>query len=636
MGNTAFVNLTSGEIRSGPTDADALRLFIGGRGLGAKLLFDHVGTEVDPLSPENALIFTAGLLTGSPWPASSRLHVTFKSPLTGAYGYANSGGHFAPELRQAGWDALVVTGRAPRPVVLRVNDRDLSLGDASALWGHTPAEVQAALLGSASSAAAGRVACIGLAGENQVRLASIMTDVDRAAARGGPGAVMGSKNLKAVHVHAARRLPVSDAMKAAALAANRKLSGDPHLDGLRQEGTLILMDSKNVGGDQPAKNHQFVQVPYIDRVNAAAFDAYTVRRRACYACPVKCSRELVVGDGPYATKLEGGEYETTNALGPMCWVSDPEAILLANRLCNDYGLDTISTGVTIAFALELHEKGLLSDSELSLDWGDAGSVIGLIHRIARRQGLGNLLAEGTRRAAEQIGPAAKPYAMQVKGVEMPRQEPRFAKGFGLGHATSNRGADHLYGMAALDLAGAWDTARRLFPAEIVPELMDPANEKHKPDLVVYGEHYCAVTDSLGICKFSTVEEYSLLPDDLAAGASAALERPVSGEELLRAGERIVNLERLYNVRHGMSRADDRLPRRFTEEPAPLYDYQRNPETGELARSAEPLRYGLIHDLDAMLDRYYALRGWDSQGRPRHETLRRLDLADAAAGIELTD
>jgi aldehyde:ferredoxin oxidoreductase len=225
--------------------------------------------------------------------------------------------------------------------------------------------------------------------------------------------------------------------------------------------------------------------------------------------------------------------------------------------------------------------------------------------------------------------------MQVKGLELPRQEPRFAKGFGLGHSTSNRGADHLYGMAALDLAGAWDVARQLFPAEIVPELMDPANEKYKPDLVVYGEHFCALTDALGLCKFTTVEEYTLLADDLAPGVSAVLGQPVTGQELLAAGERIVNLERLYNVCHGLSRADDHLPRRFTKEAAPLYDFQRDPQTQALVRSPEPIRYGLLHDFDAMLDRYYALRGWDNNGRPRRATLERLGLADVAVGLELS-
>jgi aldehyde:ferredoxin oxidoreductase len=381
-------------------------------------------------------------------------------------------------------------------------------------------------------------------------------------------------------------------------------------------------------------------------VNATAFDKYVTEHRGCYACPIKCSRDSVVADGPFAVAVEGPEYETTNALGPMCWISDPEAILYANRLCNEYGLDTISTGVTIAFALELHEKGLLPPAlgpvsdraaslgpvsdradDLPLEWGNPATLHGLIERIALRQGIGDLLAEGTRRAAKRIGGGAERYAMQVKGMELPRQEPRFAKGFGLGHATSNRGADHLYGLPAIDLAGAWDVARRLFPAEIVPELMDPANEKYKADMVVYGEHFCAITDALGICKFSTIEEYALFPEDLAPGIAALWGKPVTGADLLTVGERIVNLERMYNVRQGLSRADDHLPARFTQELAPLYEFTEDPATGQMRQSAEPIRYGLLHDFDAMLDRYYALRGWDDNGIPRPETLRRLGLDD---------
>jgi len=215
--------------------------------------------------------------------------------------------------------------------------------------------------------------------------------------------------------------------------------------------------------------------------------------------------------------------------------------------------------------------------------------------------------------------------MHVKGMELPRQEPRFAKGFGLGHATSNRGADHLYALPAIDLAGAWETAQRLFPAEIVPELMNPANEKYKPDMVVYGEHFCALTDALGICKFSTVEEYSLFPDDLAPGVAALWGEPVSGDDLLTIGERIINLERMYNVRQGLSRADDYLPRRFTEETLPLVEFGLDRETGEVRRSDEPFRYGQIEDFDGMLDRYYELRGWMQNGIPTPETLRRLGL-----------
>jgi aldehyde:ferredoxin oxidoreductase len=321
----------------------------------------------------------------------------------------------------------------------------------------------------------------------------------------------------------------------------------------------------------------------------------------------------------------------------MCWIDDPEAIIYANHLCNLYGLDTISAGVIVAFAMEMHEKGLLDDPELSLEWGDADTLLGLLERIAYRQGadtrrpaggsrpIGDLLADGVRGAAAWIGGEAERYALHIKGLELPRQEPRVAKGFGLGHATSNRGADHLYALPAIDLGGAWDTAQRIFPAEIVPELMETDNERFKADMVVYGEHFCAVTDALGICKFSTTEEYSLLPDDVAPGLAAVWQEPLSGDDLLKIGERIVNLERLYNVRQGLSRADDRLPARFTEELVPIFGFERDPESGSLQQSAEPIGHAQLYDFEAMLDRYYDLRGWTRDGIPTPDTLERLGL-----------
>ena len=625
MPKTALIDLSTEKITVTETPVALLEQFLGGRGVGAKLLYDLVGPNVEPLAPENYLIFTAGPLAGTPWPTSARLHVTFKSPATGAYGYANSGGFFVAELRHAGYDALLITGRAKEPVILRIVDQDIRIEAAGDLWGKRTGEVHRALLGPNPKPAAGRVACIGPAGENQVTLAAIINDHNRAAARAGAGAVMGSKNLKAIHIKATKRPKTPPNFRRAARDTAKKLNADPHLDGLRQYGTLALMDPKNAGGDQPAKNHQLAQVPYIEKVNARAFDAYLLEHKGCYACPIKCSRKSETPTGDYAVKIGGPEYETTNALGPMCWVSNPEAIIYANHLCNEYGLDTISAGVTIAFAMELHQRGLLSDPDLSLEWGDADTVIGLLKKIAYRQGIGDTLARGTRRAAKIIGQGAERYAMQVKGLEMPRQEPRFAKGFGLGHATGNRGADHLYALPAIDLSANWNAARRIFPAEIVPELMDPANEKYKPDMVVYGEHFCALTDALGICKFSTVEEYSLFPADLAPGAAALRDEPLTGQDLLTIGERIVNLERLYNVREGLSRADDRLPARFTEERAPLYEFETDPDTGEARRSETPIRYGLIEDFEAMLDRYYALRGWSRDGVPTEETLQRLGL-----------
>ena len=341
-------------------------------------------------------------------------------------------------------------------------------------------------------------------------------------------------------------------------------------------------------------------------------------------CPMRCSRQSTLKTSGKEIQIEGPEYETANAFGPMCWNADPELIIEANHLCNEYGLDTISTGVTIAFAMECYEKGLLDHPDHSLEWGDSETILGLIEDITFRTGLGELLSKGVKQAAQEIGNGAEKYAMHVKGLELPRQEPRIAKAFGLGHATSNRGADHLYGMPALDLAGNWKVARQLFPENILAELMGLSIEKYKADIVLYGEHFCAVVDSLGVCKFSTAETYTVMPADLAAGLQA-LGFDFSEESLLEIGERIVNLERLFNQAHGFDRKDDILPRRFTEEPLDVYEYETDPDSDEVRRSASPIVTGRIHDWDAMLDRYYELRGWDEQGHPLPETLARLGL-----------
>jgi len=274
--------------------------------------------------------------------------------------------------------------------------------------------------------------------------------------------------------------------------------------------------------------------------------------------------------------------------------------------------------------MECHQHGLLSDEEFSLEWGDVNSLLGLIEHIAYRRGLGSLLSEGVRRAAKEIGRGAEKFAMHVKGMELPRQEPRIAKGFGLGHATSNRGADHLYALPTVDLAGRWDVAQRLFSPEIVPALMETDNEAYKPDLVVFSEHYCALSDALGVCKFSTAETYALFPEDLAEGLSALWGRPFTADELITVGERIVNLERLYNVRLGLSRADDQLPRRFTEEQLDVWSFTHDPEVGSFRELSRKISGALIH-LQPMLDRYYALRGWNANGIPTPETLGRLGL-----------
>jgi aldehyde:ferredoxin oxidoreductase len=622
MQHIAWIDLSDGTTRLEPADGDLAAWFLGGRGLGAALLFRHLADPADPLAPENPLIFAVGPLTGTPWPTGARTHVTFHSPLTHIYGYANSGGFFGAALRRAGYAALVVTGRADRPVYLEVTPEGVAIRAADHLWGRGALATTEALATDGA-----RVACIGPAGERSVRFAAIINDGGRAAARCGGGAVMGSKNLKAIVVQGRAREHLPPAFLEQARRAFGHVRDHPNVIGLRDWGTVFLVTIKNQSGDLPARNHQLGQVEWADQVDAFAVARYTRKTKGCFACPIACGRVTRVEGGPHAGDLEGLEYETLNALGPMCWVDDPEVIIHANRLCNDLGLDTISTGVVIAFAMECHQRGLLDDPEFSLEWGDPDTLLGLIRRIADRRGLGDLLAAGSRRAAEVIGGDAPQYAMHVKGMEIPRQEPRIAKGFGLGHATANRGADHLYALPTVDLAGNLEAAERLFPAEIIPALMETDDETYKPDLIVCTEHYCAVSDALGVCKFTTAETYALFPEDLAAGLSALWGQEISGEELMTAGERIVNLERLYNVRLGLSRADDRLPDRFTSEPLGVSAFDRDEGTGEVRPSPEPVHVGHLHDFDAMLDRYYRLRGWDKDGVPTLDTLRRLRLEE---------
>ena len=624
MAFTAEVNLTDRKVSIHETDPTVLDRWLGGRGYAASILFNRVTPAIRPFDPENLLIFSTGRLNATPWPTSSRYHVTFKSPATGAYGYANSGGHFGPELRKAGFDAITISGKASSPVFLEITQNHIEILPADELWGKTTREVEEILL----AAGGGRVASIGPAGEHLVFMAGIINDGGRAAARTGGGAVMGSKNLKALHVCGELKSPPSAAEFLKLVKQNsQRIIKSHNSSGLMDESTLFLMSFKNITGDLPAKNHQLGQVPFIHTLDAKKFSEYWDERKGCAMCPIRCARHSRVKEGPYVSSIEGPEYETADSFGPMVWNDNPELLIKANELCNLFGLDSISTGVTIAFAMECHEKGLLNDPEFSLKWGDPSSILGLIESIAYRKGLGDLLAEGTLRAAQKIGGGAIEYAIQVKGVELPRQEPRIAKAFGLGHATGNRGADHLYALPTVDLAGNWERARQLFPAERLEKLMDIADETYKADVVVYGEHFCAIADSLGLCKFSTSETYVVMPDDIAAGLTA-LGFEYTGDELLAAGERIVNLERMFNVRHGFGRKDDQLPARFSKEPLDIYAFTWDPETKKMNKSEQPDHTGIIHNFNAMLDRYYALRGWDTDGHPTPETLTRLGLDDA--------
>lgn len=436
---------------------------------------------------------------------------------------------------------------------------------------------------------------------------------------------MGSKNLKAVVARGDAGPRVGEEFRQAARQAVGRLRKHAGCQLLGRWGTAVLIRGKNIRGDLPSKNHRWGQFPWAEDIDADALARYTVATAGCFACPVRCSRVTEVKSGAFQTpRGEGPEYETINALGCNLWNRDLESIIHANRLCNLLGLDTISTGMAISFAMECREAGLLPRQHPSPAWGDPQGILELIRAIAFRQGLGDLLAEGVARAAALIGPPSERMAMHVKGVELPRQEGRVLKAFALAHATSNRGADHLYALPTIDSAGLQEVAEKYFP-RFLPEIMDVTSEKYKGYMLRFTEAYNAVADCLGVCKFTCTENYALLPEDFAP-ALRALGLELTAADLIRAGERVVNLERMYNVRHGLDRSSDRLPERFLKEPLDVYMRPEDIEHKGLDE-AGLLHRGLLVDLDAMLDEYYAAGGWTTRGIPTAARLREVGLED---------
>jgi aldehyde:ferredoxin oxidoreductase len=446
-----------------------------------------------------------------------------------------------------------------------------------------------------------------------------MVDEGRAAGRCGLGAVMGSKKLKAVVVQASEKVKFNDDFKMTAIKKAKKLKDHPSAVDYREWGTPILINFKNHRGDLPAKNHQEVQVNDQNKINAQALDEYVYKNTGCYACPIRCSRHAKVESGPYQCDTEGPEYETIDSFGPMVGNDDMEMIIYANKICDENGIDTISTGVVIAFAMECYQKGYLQDIDLDLSWGNKDSIIKLLNMIINREGIGDVLAEGVMRASEKIDPATKSFALHVKGLETPQQEPRTNRGLALGHATSNRGADHLYGLSTIDQTQNEEMAKKYFP-ESDSDILDVFSQKYKPEMLKFTEEFSAVTDALGICKFSTLEGYALEPEDIIEGLNKFDESfNYDFETLMEVGERIINLERMYNYRHGLSREDDILPERFLNEPVDVY----KEEDGVLVD--EVYKENLTVDLDEMLDEYYKIRDWNQNGIPTPKILKELNL-----------
>lgn len=606
-GKILRVNLSSGLISEEMVPESVHKKFLGGAGLATKYLWDEVPEGADPLGPENRLIFMAGSLTGVVAPSTGRFSVVAKSPQTGIWGQANSGGRWGVEFKRCGYDGIIFEGKAEKPVYLLIEDNKAELRDAEQLWGLNVSETTNQIRDEVG--ARHNVACIGPAGENLVKYAAIMNDFSRAAGRCGLGAVMGSKNLKAVAVKGTIRTPISEPEEFKAHSKKQYELMDEAMMKMAMQafGTSVVLDLVNVRGGFPTRNWQSGVYERADDINGPAIsDNILTRNVACFACPIACGRGTEIRKGKYAgNKGEGPEYETVGTFGGMCFVSDLEAITMAGYLCNDYGIDTISAGSTIAFAMECFEKGILTEAEtggLPIKFGDPDIIVDLVHLIAKRAGFGDMLAEGSMRMAEKLGQGSEHFAMHVKGLELPAYDSRAVQMTGLTYATANRGGDHI---TAYVQGPTFSDVPFLIveDSEIKdPFIADPEEVVVARDL----EDMLTTFDCVGACKFMGM---CLNADDWVKLVNLVTGWGLSTAEYKQAGERVYNLARAFSNREGLTAAGDTLPQRLLSEPLP-----DGPAEGH------------VNQLPVLLDRYYQIREWDKEsGKPTAEKLRELGL-----------
>ena len=602
VGKILRVDLGLGKTCDTKIDNDFAEKWIGGRGFIAKILYDELPPRADPLGPENKLIFMTGPLAGTRVPLTGKYTVGTKSPLTNTISVSYCGGHLGPNIKFAGYDGVIFEGVSEKKLYAFLKDGRLELKDAGHLWGKTTHETEELVKEEVGTKA--RVASIGPAGEKLVRFASIMSDQHAAAARCGPGAVMGSKNLKAFAVCGSGRVDTFVDKN----TWNRTLDWIGNIVDtndvvklFNQSGTTGSVSVVNEMGLMPTRNFQ---TGYFEAGNNIDADYINTRYPQkgfvhCWGCRVLCSKWIHVKEGKHAgVRTDRPEHENIFALGANCGVSSFEAIAYANLLCDKYGMDTISAGVVAAFAMECYERGIITDKHIGgmkLGFGNEDALVWLMEKIAHREDLGDVLAEGVRIAAEKLGANAWKYAMHVKGLEMPGYDPRGAKGIGLNYATASRGADHNDG---------WTIAVELFG---MPQQVDRFSEDaNKVKWVIdFQDSTAAPIDSAVFCDFCL--DFGFSPEVIERLIREATGMKCGYADMVKVGERIVNLERLFNVREGYTRKDDDLPDRFLE-PMP-----------------EGNSKGQTFDANRMLDNYYKMRGWNEQGVPTQERLRSLAL-----------
>ena len=595
-GTILRVNLTSGKITREPTDTHLAKMFIGARGLAEKIMFDEVDPKVDPLTPENKLIFAPGPFTGTYAPSAGRYDVVTKGPLNGTIAASNSGGIFGAELKYAGYDLVIVEGKAKKPVYIYIRDDKVEIRDATAMWGQMVPETTDLIRAETDEDA--KVACIGPAGEKLVLFANVMNDMHRAAGRSGVGAVMGSKNLKAIAVVGSGSVKVAnpEAFKASVLKARAKIQAHPvGGTGLRVYGTDVLTNILNETGALPTRNYDDGYFPTANNVGGESLSAkILIRPRGCFSCIISCGRGTKVTNPQFAGEGEGPEYESAWSFGPDCGIDNLDAVTKANYLCNEMGMDTITMGSTIACAMDLYQDGVLTKADtggVALNFGDAETMVEMVRKTGLREGFGDKLALGSYRLADSLGHPE--YSMTAKKQEMPAYDPRSVQGVGLNYATSNRGGCHVRGYTVSpEVLG-------------VPFKVPNLQIEGKANLVMIFQNLTAALDSSGACLFTT---FGIGADELAEMLSALTGISYSTEEFMQAGDRVWNLERMWNIKAGFTSADDKVPERLIKNPL---------KSGVAA--------GNVSHVPEMLPEYYQLRGWTQDGVPTEEKLAVLGL-----------
>lgn len=605
------VNLTRGECKTELVPDEVKRKFIGGRGFGIKYLYDEVPPATDPLGPQNKLILLNGPLAGTNAQSVSRWMAVTKSPLTGGFGRAVGGADFGAWLKFAGFDFIIIEGKAQKPAYLYIANNSCEIRDAADLWGQTTEETQQKLRQKHGERI--RMACIGPAGEKLVRYAVIASE-RRTASRCGVGTVMGSKNLKAVAINAERHLEVTDPASFSELVKEqiKSMQADTGYQRFRDWGTTAVSGAFNALGVFPVRNFRAGQQEGFEKYSGEKYREMRQGEFGCYSCSVRCGKKHVVPSGPYAGAAnEGPEYESIWTFTGSIDSTDIGATVAADQLCDDLGIDTISTGNTIGFAYELFEKGIITKKDtdgLELTYGNHAAMITLIGKIGRREGFGDLLAEGSMRAAARIGKGAQDYAMHVKGLELAAYEPRAAKAHGLNFATSNIGASHCYGYARQEIFGSTK-----------PRAVDRFADDHKGDITAYNQNHTALAEVGIACTFASAWEWfsPLFSKMLSAATGIAEFGDAKYTEMV--AERIYNLERVFNLREGFGRKDDTLPKRMLTEP--------------LEQKGGPAHGQIVRKQDTLLDEYYQSRGWTREGIPTPQKLKALGLDAVVKDIE---